>query len=73
MSNSEPQQYGMDGRRLVRLPKFVDEDGIPTCPECGCQHFRVRDSEPWGPDGKVRYRTCDHCGFVIRTIEFVNE
>lgn len=42
--------------------RWLNAEGIPTCPACGCHEFRVRDSEPWKHGVKERYRVCNKCG-----------
>ncbi len=49
--------------------KWVNVEGVPTCPQCGCHEFSVRDSEPWMNGAKPRYRVCDQCGLPAKTEE----
>lgn len=59
-------------RRIVKLPDYL-QDGIPTCPKCGCQHFEVSHTYPWGNGMKRRRRVCQHCSWPIMTYEMVSE
>lgn len=63
-------------REPAKLPYYLDEDGIPTCPKCGCQDTKVTHSMKWDTGVKVRRRVCnnEHCGWVFpRTIEVFDE
>lgn len=59
----------MTERRVVQLPKNLDKDGWPECPECGCNASEVTHTYTL-PDGrKRRRRECDHCGLPFFTIQ----
>lgn len=58
---SEPIIPGID-------PSETQEKGL-TCPDCGCQHFRVIYTRPAARGRIERRRECRHCGRRITTIE----
>jgi len=60
-------------RRIVILPDYLDEDGILTCPKCGCQDFEVTHSYKWEHGSKPRRRKCEHCAWTCTTEEKVVE
>lgn len=60
-------------RRKVQLPRYLDDAGRPKCPHCGCQNFHVSHSFPWDAGGKRRRRQCRHCGWVLNTVEVVED
>lgn len=63
----------INGRQLVQLPQYLDDEGRLTCPDCGCQHFSVEESRKWARGHKRRERECTHCGRRITTLEVVAE
>jgi transcriptional regulator NrdR family protein len=63
----------MEERRIIKLPDYLDEDGILTCPKCGCQDFEVTHSYKWLDGKKPRRRACTYCGWKITTSEKVDE
>lgn len=67
-----PDDLTEDGRRIFKLPSILNADGVPTCPDCGCQDFRVTNSLHWEAGQKRRYRVCRHCGYKIRTREVLD-
>ena len=54
-----------DNREAVRMPIYLDENGVPTCPKCGCQDTKVTHSYGWQADGKRRRRVCTNCRWVF--------
>ena len=58
------------GRRVYSMPPSnMDEDGVPTCPECGCTDTRVENSYPFKEGLKRRRRVCNHCQLPFHTIQ----
>lgn len=64
----------MDGdRRIVKFPTYEDDNGVLTCPKCGCQDFFVSNTDRWKNGFKKRRRVCENCSFPIITMEIVND
>lgn len=61
--------YNAEGRRVFNLPKCIDENGVLTCPLCGCKDFRVSNTYGWEAGGNKRRRECRNCKWSIRTVE----
>ena len=55
----------MTERLPAKLPNYLDENGTPTCPKCGCQDTKVTHSYGWGEKGYRRRRVCanERCGW----------
>lgn len=62
-----------DGRPVVKLPTYLDEHGVLTCPDCGCQDFDVYRVKPWSGGSKPRERQCQNCGRIVYTREVVSD
>jgi len=63
-------------REPAKMPVYLDEDGIPTCPKCGCKDTKVTHSLGWSQRGYQRRRVCnnDNCGWVFpRSVETFDE
>ena len=60
-----------DGREIVNLPSYLDDAGVLTCPDCGCQDFDVYRVKPWFGGSKPRERECRNCGRIVYTREIV--
>jgi len=58
-------------RKVVKVPDYLDAQGVLTCPGCGCQEIRVVNSYQWSDGKKRRRRVCSHCQLPITTIETV--
>jgi ribosomal protein L37E len=71
--SGDQQQFTPDGRRIFKTPTYLDDNGVLTCPRCGCQDFEVTHSYRWEGGHKPRRRVCTHCGYPITTIEVVDE
>ncbi len=46
-----------------------DENGVPTCTQCGCQDFEVTHVSPWYSRQKKRRHVCKHCGMSYRSTQ----
>ena len=61
-------QFDADGRRLVKLPNYLNDHGVPTCPKCGLeQNPDITHSQGWHEGVKRRRRVCenDQCDYVF--------
>ncbi len=56
-----------DDRPVVKMPNYLDANGVPTCPQCGCQDTRVETTYPWHDGRKRRRRYCknNNCGWAF--------
>lgn len=58
-------------RRVAKMPTFLDEHGVLTCPDCGCQDFKITHTRAWNDGKKSRRRECTHCGKSVTTYEII--
>jgi hypothetical protein len=61
-------QHDAEGRRIVRLPNYLNSDGKPVCPKCGLnQNPEITHSQAWVDGVKRRRRVCqnDQCDYVF--------
>lgn len=70
----EPRIAVMDEQQEPQAEsKYLDANGVLTCPTCKCQEFKTPDSEPWERGFKRRYKSCVGCGLRVRTKEVVDD
>lgn len=57
----------IDEPPIVKFPTNLDDNGVPTCPTCGCTDTRVVNTYPAVLGLRRRRRVCNHCELPFHT------